>query len=91
VDYAGRIILKDGVPTISFGKYRDKSVKEIFQRDPAYFSWIENGEFTLDTKRQFRLLKEKYTAEQKAAKSKPLNEEQVASAAELLKNHFGSR
>ena len=98
VDYAGRIILKDGVPTVGFGKYRDKSVKEVFQRDPAYFSWIENGEFTLDTKRQFRLLKEQYALEQKQEKQqekhekmKPLEGEQLFSAAELLKSHFGSK
>ncbi len=91
VDYAGRIILKEGVPTISFGKYRDKSVKEIFHRDPAYFSWIENGEFTLDTKRQFRLLKEQYAKEEKAIKSRPLDKRQIEDAADLLRNHFGAK
>ena len=89
VDYAGRIILKDGVPTISFGKHRDRSVKEVFLKEPAYFGWIENGEFTLDTKRQFRLLKEKYEKEEEERLSKPLDDNQMASAADLLKAHFG--
>lgn len=66
IDYAGRINLVGGVPTISFGKYKGKSVKEVFNKDRSYFSWIYNGDFTLDTKAQFRKLEEQYKEEAKA-------------------------
>ncbi len=85
LDYAGRIILKDGVPTVSFGKYRDTSVKDVLRRDRNYFDWIEKGEFTLDTKRQFRILREKYETEEREEASRPATDEQL----DLLKARFG--
>ncbi len=91
VDYAGRIIDRNGVPTISFGKYKDRSVKEIFQKDKGYFGWIAGGDFTLDTKRQFKRLFDEYAEEEKARHSKPLEGKELSAAADLLKNHFGSR
>ena len=77
VDYAGRIKMKDGVPTISFGKHNGKSVKEIYETERSYFSWIYNGEFTLDTKRQFRKLEEQYKKEAEMESHKPASEDQL--------------
>ncbi len=97
VDYAGRLIDRGGVPTISFGKYKDRSVKEIFDKDKSYFDWIAKGDFTLDTKRQFKRLYDEYAAQAKAeAKAaskpaKPLTGKEFDDAANLLKDHFGSR
>lgn len=88
IDFAGRIVDKDGVPTISFGKYKDKSVREVYQSDKGYFGWIANGEFTLDTKRQFKRLFDQYAREAKEAATKPLDEKELKNAADLLKNHF---
>jgi DNA polymerase-3 subunit epsilon len=52
LDYAGRIIAdKDDEPAFNFGKYKGRKVKEILTIEPAYYSWVINGEFTLDTKR----------------------------------------
>lgn len=68
VDYAGRLILNDkDEPVISFGKHKGKTAREVYFSEPSYFSWIDNGDFTLDTKRQFALLKAQYEAERKAA------------------------
>lgn len=89
LDFAGRIILRDNVPTISFGKYKDRPVKDVFEHDRSYFAWIENGDFTLDTKAQFRRLYREYDAETKAARSKPLTGEELSNAADLLRQHFG--
>ncbi|MDR1887408.1 MAG: 3'-5' exonuclease [Prevotellaceae bacterium] len=51
-DYAARIIAdKDDEPVFNFGKYKGRKVREIFAIEPTYYSWIMNGEFTLDTKR----------------------------------------
>ena len=88
VDYAGRLIYNDDrVPVISFGKHKGKTAREVYLTEPSYFSWIMNGEFTLDTKRQFALLKEQFDKERKAgaaAKRKPLSDNEVADAAKLL-------
>ncbi len=52
VDFAGRIILdEDGVEVFNFGKYKGKAVQEIFNKDPAYYSWMMNGDFPLYTKK----------------------------------------
>ena len=88
VDYAGRLIYNDDKEAIiSFGKHKGKTAREVYLTEPSYFSWIMNGEFTLDTKRQFALLKEQFDKERKAgaaAKRKPLNDSEVADAAKLL-------
>lgn len=95
IDYAGRILLgKDDVPTINFGKHKGKTVREIYQTEPSYFAWIADGDFTLDTKRQFALLKEKFLSERKAdaaARRKPLNDNEVADAARLLSQKFAGK
>ena len=41
VGFAGRIV---------YGKYKGMSVSEVLQKDPGYYSWILNGDFTLNTK-----------------------------------------
>lgn len=58
VDLAGRIVYNDqGVETINFGKYRGRAVSEVLQRDPGYFSWIMQGDFTQNTKQAFMRIK----------------------------------
>ena len=68
VDYAGRLILNDkDEPVVSFGKHKGKTAREVYFSEPSYFAWIDNGDFTLDTKRQFALLKAKFEEEKRAA------------------------
>lgn len=51
VDFAGRIIYDEkGVEVFNFGKYKGQSVSEIFKKDPGYYQWILNGDFTRHTK-----------------------------------------
>ena len=91
LDYAGRIILgKDDVPTINFGKHKGKTVKEIFETEPSYFGWIKDGDFTMDTKRQFARLKEQYEKERNEARSKPLEGEALSEALSKLQGKFQS-
>ena len=85
VDYAGRLILgKNNEPTISFGKHKGRTAREVYETEPAYFAWIMNGEFTMDTKRQFARLKEQFESEKK----KPLDEKEVFDAKIMLKEKF---
>lgn len=79
VDYAGRLILGDNnEPVISFGKHKGRTAREVYFSEPSYFAWIENGDFTLDTKRQFANLKAKFEAERRAerraADNKPIED-----------------
>ena len=68
VDYAGRLVLNDkDEPCISFGKHKGKTAREVYFSEPSYYAWIDSGDFTLDTKRQFAKLKAQFEAEKKAA------------------------
>ncbi|TAL59974.1 MAG: 3'-5' exonuclease [Bacteroidetes bacterium] len=52
VDFAGRIILdENGVEIFNFGKHKGKAVEAVFQEEPAYYSWMMNGDFPLYTKK----------------------------------------
>lgn len=51
-DYAGRILYDDkGVEVFGFGKYKGRSVAEVFREEPSYYSWMMNGDFPLYTKK----------------------------------------
>lgn len=51
VDFAGRMIYDDkGVEVFNFGKYKGIPVAEVLRKDPGYYSWILQGDFTLNTK-----------------------------------------
>lgn len=52
VDFAGRIVYNEkGVEVFNFGKYKGRSVVEVFEKDPGYYGWMLNGEFPLYTKK----------------------------------------
>jgi len=52
VDFAGRIILdENGVEVFNFGKHKGKPVELVFKEEPAYYSWMINGDFPLYTKK----------------------------------------
>lgn len=51
-DLAGRIVFNEkGVEVFSFGKHKDKSVVEVFTKEPSYYNWMMNGDFPLYTKK----------------------------------------
>ena len=52
VDLVGRIVLNDkGVEVFNFGKYKDKPVEEVFKKEPSYYHWMMQGDFTHYTKK----------------------------------------
>lgn len=52
VDLAGRIRRNnEGEAVFYFGKYKGQSVKEVFKKDPSYYSWMMRGDFAENTKR----------------------------------------
>ena len=51
-DYAGRILYDEkGVEVFGFGKYKGRSVAEVFREEPSYYAWMMNGDFPLYTKK----------------------------------------
>ena len=46
-DADGNVVKQE---VFNFGKYKGMAVKEVLRRDPGYYSWILNGDFTYNTK-----------------------------------------
>ncbi|MFA6833869.1 MAG: exonuclease domain-containing protein, partial [Bacteroidaceae bacterium] len=47
VDFAGRMIYDENdVEIFNFGKYKGVPVTEVLEKDPGYFNWILNSDFT---------------------------------------------
>ena len=52
VDYARRIIMKDGHPVFNFGKHKGRKVEDIFTSEPQYYDWMMQADFSLHTKQK---------------------------------------
>lgn len=52
VDYARRILMKDGHPIFNFGKYKGRKVEDVFTAEPQYYDWMMQADFTLHTKQK---------------------------------------
>ena len=58
VDFAGRIVYNEqGVEVFNFGKYKGMPVVDVLRRDPGYYNWILQGDFTLNTKQVLTRIK----------------------------------
>jgi DNA polymerase III subunit epsilon len=58
VDLAGRMIRNDkGDEIFNFGKHKGKPVLKVFKEEPAYYDWMMNGDFPMDTKRKLTEIK----------------------------------
>lgn len=54
VDFAGMLVYDEQrQEVINFGKYKGQRLRDVLRRDPGYYSWVLNAEFTLDTKSCF--------------------------------------
>ncbi len=52
VDYARRMVLKDGEPIFNFGKHKGKKVEDVFTKEPQYYDWMMQADFPLHTKQK---------------------------------------
>lgn len=58
VDFAGRIVYDEsGREIFNFGKYKGMPVDAVLDRDPGYYGWMMNGDFTLNTKQVLTRIK----------------------------------
>lgn len=64
IDFAGYLIQgDDGEAVINFGKFKGKKARDVYNTERSYFSWIQNGAFMLDTKKQFAKLEQEFAME----------------------------
>lgn len=62
-DFAGFILMNDEKKEIfSFGKYKGRTVEEVFIENPGYNNWIQNADFPLYTKKVLKGIKERMSA-----------------------------
>ena len=82
VDYAGRLVYNEaGEPVVNFGKHKGKTARQVWQEEQSYYGWIENGDFTLDTKAVFARLKKQYQQERNASLNRPATSSELESLA----------
>ena len=83
IDFAGRLVLNDaGEAVISFGKHKGRTARDVWNTEPSYYAWIEGGDFTLDTKRQFSRLKAQFQQERKEALNRPATSDELQGLAD---------
>ena len=64
IDFAGYLIQgDDGDAVINFGKFKGKKARDVYNTERSYISWIQNGAFMLDTKKQFAKLEQEFAME----------------------------
>ena len=59
-DFAGFIMFnEDDEEVFTFGKHKGQKVSDILKKDKGYYSWIQNADFPLYTKKVLKQIKEK--------------------------------
>ena len=80
-DFAGFILFNEDQEEIfTFGKHKGKRVVDILKKEPGYFSWIQNADFPLYTKKVLKEIKKRME-----------NESASGSTLEDLKNKFNKK
>ncbi len=69
VDFAARMVYNDeGVEVINFGKHKGRAVEDVFQSEPSYYNWMQNGDFPLYTKRCLEKIWKRWNAKKEAVR-----------------------
>ncbi|PHS65614.1 MAG: DNA polymerase III subunit epsilon [Flavobacterium sp.] len=83
-DFAGFIgYNKEGKEIITFGKHKGKVIEELFKSEPGYFSWIQNADFPMYTKKVLRDLKDRINNKPAG----PITNDSL----DMLKNKFNTK
>ena len=65
-DFAGFILFNNEDQEIfSFGKYKGRTVEDVFNENPGYNAWIQNADFPLYTKKVLKEIKERMSIPKK--------------------------
>ena len=69
VDFAGRFVYDDQDEVcINFGKHKGRRLNDVFESEPSYYAWMQNGDFPLYTKRILEKLWNEYKNARNAQK-----------------------
>ena len=101
-DLAGRLGYNDkGEITFNFGKYKGRTVREIFSSESSYYNWMMDGDFPLYTKQIITDIMQEIRATRKAEKAAAKADESVKSHAippaptkeqlDMLNKKFGKK
>jgi DNA polymerase-3 subunit epsilon len=74
-DFAGFVLFNEEDQEIfSFGKYKGRTVEEVFKENPGYNAWMQNADFPLFTKKVLQQIKERMaTPKKKMSDAEKLN------------------
>lgn len=92
LDFAGRLAINDKNEAIyNFGKHKGKTVKEVHQLEPGYYSWFisPQTDFPLHTKQKLKEVMENLKNEEKESKIDP--EQSLDEKLNALKNMFSKK
>ena len=101
-DLAGRLGYNDkGEITFNFGKYKGRTVREIFSSESSYYNWMMDGDFPLYTKQIITDIMQEIRATRKAEKAASKADESAKSHAiptaptkeqlDMLNKKFGKK
>ena len=101
-DLAGRLGYNDkGEITFNFGKYKGRTVREIFSSESSYYNWMMDGDFPLYTKQIITDIMQEIRATRKAEKAAAKSDESAKSHAipaaptkeqlDMLNKKFGKK
>lgn len=83
VDFAARMVYNDeGVELINFGKHKGRAVEDVFQAEPSYYNWMQNGDFPLYTKRCLEKIWKRWNAKKEALRLEKHNAPKPEQAAQ---------
>ena len=67
LDFAGQVIIKNGIATLNFGKHKNAPVVPTLVKDSSYFDWIMKSYMSSDTKQVIKSLVDEYKSSQVSA------------------------
>jgi DNA polymerase-3 subunit epsilon len=78
VDFAGRMVYNDeDQECFNFGKHKGKTVEQVFDIEPSYYSWMKQGDFPLYTKKKLTEIWERWNKKKEALKQEKKESEKV--------------
>ncbi len=82
VDFAGRMVFNEqGQEVFNFGKHKGRSVEDVFEIEPSYYSWMMQGDFPLYTKKCLDGIWRRFRAKQKEQRASAPKPDPSAKAA----------
>ncbi|MBC7565348.1 MAG: DNA polymerase III subunit epsilon [Pedobacter sp.] len=90
VDFAGRMVFNEEEQEIfNFGKHKGKTVEQVFDIEPSYYSWMKQGDFPLYTKKKLTEIWERWNKKKEALKQEKKEHEKglVNPAAKPVNHH----